>query len=115
MTLWEVSQELEKRLCSIFLRDGRWQAGRFSATSEKFQSDEHWRDTSLFNEYFHGDTGRGLGAESSNRMDRADREDPEADRRIFAKKSLNGKKLKRSPNPGHVGLVYQFLIPDPGK
>ena len=30
--------------------------------TEKFQTDEHWRDHLLFFEYFHGDHGRGLGA-----------------------------------------------------
>ena len=29
---------------------------------ERFQSDPHWRDLVLFHEYFHGDTGQGLGA-----------------------------------------------------
>jgi hypothetical protein len=29
---------------------------------EKFQSDPHWRDLILFYEYFHGDSGAGLGA-----------------------------------------------------
>jgi hypothetical protein len=29
---------------------------------EKFQQDPHWRDLLLFYEYFHGDTGMGLGA-----------------------------------------------------
>ena len=29
---------------------------------EKFQTDPHWRDLILFHEYFHGDSGRGLGA-----------------------------------------------------
>jgi hypothetical protein len=29
---------------------------------EKFQSDPHWRDRLLFHEYFHADTGAGLGA-----------------------------------------------------
>ena len=27
-----------------------------------FQQDPHWRDYIAFHEYFHGDTGRGLGA-----------------------------------------------------
>jgi len=31
-------------------------------TDEKFQSDPLWRDFVLFYEYFHGDTGAGLGA-----------------------------------------------------
>ena len=33
----------------------------FGAT-EKFQQDEHWRDCIPFHEYFHGDTGAGVGA-----------------------------------------------------
>ncbi|MCI0356648.1 MAG: hypothetical protein L0099_16685, partial [Acidobacteria bacterium] len=28
----------------------------------RYQSDPHWRDLVLFNEYFHGDTGAGVGA-----------------------------------------------------
>ena len=31
-------------------------------TSQKFQDDPHWRDYPLFYEYFHGDTGAGVGA-----------------------------------------------------
>lgn len=61
MTLWEVTQALERRLTRIFLRDengNRPVHGR----SEKFQTDPHWRDHLLFYEYFHGDDGRGLGA-----------------------------------------------------
>jgi hypothetical protein len=27
-----------------------------------FQKDPHWRDHILFNEYFHGDNGAGVGA-----------------------------------------------------
>jgi len=61
LTLWEVATELSQRLSSIFLRDG---AGRrpVHGSSEKFQNDPHWRDLVLFHEYFHGDTGQGLGA-----------------------------------------------------
>ena len=29
---------------------------------ELFQQDPHWRDLLLFNEYFHGDNGSGVGA-----------------------------------------------------
>ena len=29
---------------------------------EKFQTDPHWRDLVLFHEYFHGDSGAGVGA-----------------------------------------------------
>ena len=61
LNLWEVSLELEKRLVGIFRRDG---AGRraFNGDVELFQNDPHWRDLLLFNEYFHGEDGRGVGA-----------------------------------------------------
>ena len=61
LNLWEVSLELEKRLVDIFRRDG---SGRraFNGDVELFQNDPHWRDLILFNEYFHGDNGRGVGA-----------------------------------------------------
>jgi hypothetical protein len=60
MTLWEVASELSRRLSSIFLR----QKGRRAVFGgdQRFQSDPHWRDLVLFYEYFHGDTGEGLGA-----------------------------------------------------
>ncbi len=61
-TLWEVAGELSRRLIRIFLRcepNGcRPIFGRF----QKFQTDPHWRDLILFYEYFHGDSGAGLGA-----------------------------------------------------
>lgn len=61
ITLWEVSQELEKRLTRIFLRDEEGIRPVFG-TDEKFQTDENFRDYVPFYEYFHGDNGRGLGA-----------------------------------------------------
>ena len=61
MNLWEVSLELEQRLVGIFRRqdDGR---RPFNGDQELFQKDPHWRDLILFNEYFHGDQGSGVGA-----------------------------------------------------
>jgi hypothetical protein len=61
ITLWQASLELEKRLVGLFRRDGR---GRrpFLGDVELFQTDPHWRDLILFNEYFHGDNGSGVGA-----------------------------------------------------
>jgi hypothetical protein len=60
-TLWEIATELSRRLISLFLRD---ETGRRPAHghNEKFRNDPHWRDLILFHEYFHGDTGAGLGA-----------------------------------------------------
>jgi hypothetical protein len=61
MTLFEVSQELEKRLIRIFLRDEDARRPVYGGT-EKFQADPYWRDLILFFEYFHGDNGAGIGA-----------------------------------------------------
>ena len=61
MTLWEVSQELARRLATIFLRDDKGRRAVFGGLT-KFQTDPHWRDHILFHEYFHGDNGAGLGA-----------------------------------------------------
>jgi hypothetical protein len=61
MTLWEVARELSKRLASIFLRDSKGRRPVYGSV-EAFQSDADWRDHILFYEYFHGDTGAGLGA-----------------------------------------------------
>ena len=61
MNLWEVARELSRRLNSIFLKDDRNRRPVFG-TIEKFQSDPYWRDLLLFHEYFHGDTGAGIGA-----------------------------------------------------
>lgn len=61
MTLWQISQELEKRLCRIFVKDEEGNRAVHGA-NEKFQTDENWRDHILFYEYFHGDKGAGLGA-----------------------------------------------------
>ena len=64
MTLFEVAQEISRRLASTFLRDAQDRQRRrpvYGGTA-KFQDDPHWRDLILFYEYFHGDNGAGLGA-----------------------------------------------------
>ena len=61
MNLFEVSQELSKRLERIFTRDPQGRRPVFGG-NEKFQNDPRWRDYLLFHEYFHGDNGAGLGA-----------------------------------------------------
>jgi len=61
MTLFEVAQELGRRLSAIFLRDESGRRPVYGGT-EKFQSDPHWRDYLQFFEYFHADNGAGLGA-----------------------------------------------------
>jgi hypothetical protein len=61
MTLYEVAEEISRRLGAIFLagKDGRRPA---YGGAGKFQKDPHWKDHVLFYEYFHGDNGAGLGA-----------------------------------------------------
>jgi hypothetical protein len=61
MNLFEVAQEISRRLSSIFLRDPSGRRPVYGG-SRKFQEDPHWRDHILFYEYFHGDIGAGLGA-----------------------------------------------------
>jgi hypothetical protein len=61
MTLYEVSEELARRLSSIFLRDASGKRPVYGGT-KKFQDDPHWKDYILFYEFFHGDNGAGLGA-----------------------------------------------------
>jgi Glycosyl hydrolase family 63 C-terminal domain len=61
MNLYQVAEEIARRLANIFLRgkDGRRPV---YGSTQKFQEDPHWRDCLLFYEYFHGDNGAGLGA-----------------------------------------------------
>ncbi|MFL6652736.1 MAG: MGH1-like glycoside hydrolase domain-containing protein [Sulfurifustaceae bacterium] len=61
MTLYEVAQEITRRLSAIFLR-GPDDRRPVYGGAEKLQKDPHWRDYILFYEYFHGDNGAGLGA-----------------------------------------------------
>jgi hypothetical protein len=61
LNLWEVATELSHRLMGIFRRDEDGRRPVFGS-NELFQNDEHWRDYVPFHEYFHGDTGAGVGA-----------------------------------------------------
>ena len=61
MTLYEVAEEVTRRVTSIFLRNKDGRRPVYGGT-RKFQEDPHWRDLLLFYEYFHGDNGAGLGA-----------------------------------------------------
>jgi hypothetical protein len=61
MNLYQVAEELSRRLANIFLKDSNGRRPVYGG-SRKFQEDPHWRDLVLFYEYFHGDNGAGLGA-----------------------------------------------------
>jgi hypothetical protein len=61
MNLFEVAKEISSRLIRIFTRDKKgWRPT--NGVREKCQTDPHWKDYVLFYEYFHGDTGAGVGA-----------------------------------------------------
>ncbi|RYB01671.1 glucosidase, partial [Lichenibacterium ramalinae] len=61
MNLKQVSEELSRRLSSLFLPDT---ARRRPCHGEEYRYsvDPYWRELVLFYEHFHGETGRGLGA-----------------------------------------------------
>ena len=60
-TLKEIAAELSKRLSRIFIRDENGRRAVFGE-NEKLQTDPNFSNYVLFHEYFHGDTGKGLGA-----------------------------------------------------
>jgi hypothetical protein len=61
LTLRQVADELARRLISIFRPDAEGKRPVF-AHAPKLRDDPHFRDHLLFHEYFHGDSGRGVGA-----------------------------------------------------
>ena len=70
LPLSQVADELAARLVGIFLEgeDGRRPVfGHY----ELFQTDPAWHDQIPFHEYFHGDTGMGIGASHQTGLDRA--------------------------------------------
>ena len=61
VTLFQVAKQLGERLIGTFVNDSSGRRAVFG-DAEKFQKDPHWHDNVLFYEYFHGDTGAGVGA-----------------------------------------------------
>ncbi len=61
MTLKQIADFISARLTGLFRRDTHGHIPAFPGDSP-FQHDPHWKDLMLFNEYFHAETGLGLGA-----------------------------------------------------
>ncbi|MSU58368.1 MAG: hypothetical protein EXS35_09335 [Pedosphaera sp.] len=61
VTINDAANEITRRLTKLFLKgeDGQRPVLKYHA---KLASDPHFKDYVLFHEYFHGDTGRGVGA-----------------------------------------------------
>ena len=63
LNLWDVAAELSRRLIALFVPDEAAGGGRpANAGHPVLDSDPWWHDQVAFHEYFHGDTGAGLGA-----------------------------------------------------
>ncbi len=60
-TLSDITVDLSRRLSGLFLRNPEGRRPMLG-NNDKMQRDEHFVDHILFHEYFHGDTGEGLGA-----------------------------------------------------
>jgi hypothetical protein len=61
MNLQQVADDLRSRLASLFLADDQGYRP-CDGNDRRHAEDPNWRNLVLFHEYFHGDTGRGLGA-----------------------------------------------------
>ena len=61
LTLKEIADALSVRLTRLFLRGPNGRRPIFG-TAKLLQDDPNFRDHLLFHEFFHGDTGQGLGA-----------------------------------------------------
>ena len=61
VTLLKVAMEINSRLARLFLPDATGHRPSLGAY-QRFAQDPHWNDLLLFHEYFHGETGRGLGS-----------------------------------------------------
>src|SRR5581483_7048364 len=61
VTLQEAAGEIARRLSGIFLPDADGRRPCHGG-DERYARDPHWRSLVLFHEYFHGETGRGVGA-----------------------------------------------------
>jgi hypothetical protein len=59
--LLEVADDIAHRLVSLFLRRSDGSRPCLDGDS-RYAQDPHFRDLLLFHEYFHGETGQGLGA-----------------------------------------------------
>ncbi len=61
LTILQVAEELTRRLARLFLPDAQGKRPIYGQYP-KLRDDPHFRDHLSFYEYFHGDSGRGVGA-----------------------------------------------------
>ena len=61
LNLRDIGCEIERRLASLFLPDAQGKRP-CHGDDPRFATDPQWRELVLFHEYFHGESGKGLGA-----------------------------------------------------
>ena len=61
MNLAQIAAELGRRLVTLFTPDTDGNRPALGGDA-RFSDDPHWKELVLFHEFFHGDTGAGLGA-----------------------------------------------------
>ena len=61
MNLLAIAREIANRMIRIFTRDSNGKRPVYGGT-RKFQEDPYWNDLILFYEFYHGDSGAGIGA-----------------------------------------------------
>ena len=59
--LKQIADEISERLMSLFKLDAKGYRPCFGE-AHRYSDESHWRNLLLFHEYFHGETGEGLGA-----------------------------------------------------
>jgi hypothetical protein len=57
----DLAEGFANGMIDLFARNAQGRRPIFG-NREKLQNDPHWRDCLLFHEYFHAETGEGLGA-----------------------------------------------------
>jgi hypothetical protein len=100
MNLYEVAEEIGRRLSGIFLKDDQGKRP-VHGTTRKFHEDPHWRDYPLFYEYFHGDSGAGVGASHQTGWTGA------IARLMYLFGSLEGKKMLEQKKDELMGGTFE--------
>jgi hypothetical protein len=103
MNLWEVAAEISRRL-SPPVSERRQRPAAGERRQRMLPSDPHWRDLVLFYEYFHGDTGQGLGAKPSDGVDGIGGEV------VAAERGVNLRAAALTPFPQRQGFVQGVFL-----
>lgn len=111
MNLFEVGQEISNRLIRIFTQDKKgWRPA--NGVREKCQTDPYWQDYVLFYEYFHGDTGAGIGASHQTGWTGIVAPLIEMIRSLDMKKALKGGKRESFVRAGRAPADKKESVPE---